>query len=590
MGNLFNMASTVEDIFSLLQEPYALPAVYSIAALSILYLLYLWVLPKPIPGIPYDESARRNLLGNLPEIREYVRKTGRLRPWITSHPARLNSALTQVWLGPFQKPALILADFQETQDMLLRRGKEFDRSKRSYDIFRGIIEYHHISMSSTDPRFKGNKELVRDLMTPGFLNEVSAPQIYAKTMTLIELWALKFRLAGGHPFEAKEDLSDAAIDMINAAAFGLDESMSTVKSQLDALTALSGQKFSASADGSVEFPRVPQKPEITAIRALGTHLGEQSHSTNPKFKHYYKLLFHPTFTNDIALKDKLIHDEIEKALVRLQGEEGETRSAMDHIIQREINSAAKGGRTPSFHSRRVYDELFGYFLGGHETSSTALYWIVKNLADYPETQEKLRSALRSAYAVAYKEGRQPSVTEITKNAVPYLDAVIEESLRINSPFPLTTRQAKVDTILLGRKIPKDTMVFLTWDGPDFKSPGIPVEEDMRSERSRQKYLIGHWDPTDVHLFKPERWLKVDEDGKEVYDSQSGPILAFGLGPRGCFGKRLAYLELRTVLALLVWNFQFNVPPGELGSRSVYDSFTTAPLNCYVALSKADKRL
>lgn len=211
--------------------------------------------------------------------------------------------------------------------------------------------------------------------------------------------------------------------------------------------------------------------------------------------------------------------------------------------------------------------------------------MVKNVADYPEVQTRLRSALRTAYSAAYAEGRQPNVVELWKTHVPYLDAVLEESLRYNGPIPITLREAAVDTELLGHKVPKGTIVFMPTDGPGYQSPPIPVAESTRSPSSREKMRCGAWDPSDMHLFKPERWLKTDEDGNVVYDAQSGPMLAFSLGPRGCFGRRLAYLETRIVLALLVWNFEFHKLSDELNSRDSYDTITNNPRQCYVSLSE-----
>jgi hypothetical protein len=145
---------------------------YVIAISAVIYLAYRWALPKPIPGIPYDENARKNLFGNLPEVISMLRATGRTRPYFTMHVLRHKSALTQIWLGPLQNPGLILADFREAQDILLRRTREFDRGEKSTAAFAGVVPNHHIAMPSLDPRFKGNRELVRDLMTPNFLHEV----------------------------------------------------------------------------------------------------------------------------------------------------------------------------------------------------------------------------------------------------------------------------------------------------------------------------------------------------------------------------------------------------------------------------------
>ncbi|KAI1344368.1 cytochrome P450 [Xylariaceae sp. FL0016] len=560
-------------------------AVILISLVSLVYLAYRWALPRPIPGIPYDESARASLFGSMPEIRAELARTGRIRTWIVNHPRRHKSALTQIWMGPLKKPTLILADFQETQDILLRRNREFDRSKRSLDIFAGPIGNHHIAMSSSDPRFKGNKELVRDLMTPNFLHDVSAPQIYAKTMALIDLWSWKAAVAQGRPFNARRDIFDVAIDIINAVTFGLGEDMSTVKRQLDSLVSMESLDVTTEPNGSVHFPELPELPDIAAIHALGDHIGDQFKSMYPVFHHRYKVMMNKVLAQNIATKDRLIHEEIDKAVARLQTGQAQTRSAMDHILQREMNAASKAGREPVFHSERIHDELFGYIVAGHDTSSTALSWMVKNIADHQDVQDRLRSAMRSAYPAAHAEKRQPTAIEIWKTSVPYLDAVLEESLRLDGPVPLTLRESVVDTELLGHKIPKGTSIFMISSGPDFLSPSIPVPDTARSDTSRAKYSYGRWNPEDMHLFRPERWLRTDERGDEVFDAHAGPMMAFGLGPRGCFGRRLAYLETRIVLALLVWNFQFGELSGEFSSHAAHDKITTNPEFCYVGLTK-----
>ncbi|RYP65762.1 hypothetical protein DL771_008127 [Monosporascus sp. 5C6A] len=535
-----------------------------ISSATLLYFVYRRALPKPLPGIPYDERARISLFGSFPEIREYVREHGRLRPWLAGHSARHNSALTQFWFGPFARPTLILSDFQETQDILLRRSREFDRAQRSCDFFEGPVGNHHIAMRTSDPRFKGNKELVKDLMTPAFLHEVSAPEIYAKATSLVDLWTLKAKLAAGRPFNADRDVFDAAVDIINAATFGLDDDLSTVKHQLDSLAEVGNAELPLSPDGSVKFAHPPDVPEIAAIHEVGVHIGEQIKTLFPKLSHRYKVLTKPSLSKAISMKDKFIHDEIEKALARLRSG-GRVRSAMDHILQREMNAAKKADRPPVFHSPRIHDELFGYIIAGHDTSAAALKWTIKWVADEQEVQNKLRAALRTAYGAALSEGRQPSVTELWKTPVPYLDAVIEESLRVNGPLPNTQRETIVDTVILGHNIPKGTEIIFVGNGPSCLSPGVSVPDSARSESSRAKYSHGHWNPEDIHLFRPERWLRVDENGREVFDPQAGPTMPFSFGPRGCFGRRLAYLEIRIVLALLVWNFEFQKLSEELTS-------------------------
>ncbi|ORY68347.1 cytochrome P450 [Pseudomassariella vexata] len=558
-----------------------------IVAGVLLYLAYQWALPKPIPGIPYNEEAAGRIMGDMPSIVAYMKEHGRLRPWFAKQPVRHGSPLIQFWMTPFSKPKLILSDYQEAQDILLRRSKEFDRSTRSIQVFLTIPD-HHIAMASTDRRFKGNKELVRDLMTPKFLYDVSAPQIYSKTTALVELWTLKAELANGRPFDARRDIFDAAIDIINAATFAFDDSLCTVKHQLDYLATTDSRQLPVNPDGSVDFPQLPELDDIAVVHALCDHIGNQFKSLKPKLSHKFKLLTDSSFRRNLARKDELITQEINKSLQRFESGDNTMFSAMDHMLQREREAAKKAGRKPDFHSRRIYDELFGYIVAGHDTSSSALKWIVKLISEHQDVQNKLRSILQAAYPAALAESRQPNETEITKTSIAYVDAVIEEALRYASPLPVVLRETTMDTILLGHHIPKGTDIFMPSSGPGILMPALPVNDNVRSETSRTKHWGGKWNEQDMHLFNPERWLKTDETGKIQYDSQAGPFLAFGLGPRSCFGKRLAYLEIRMVLVLLVWNFVFKPLEGELASSMAVDSLTSNPKYCYVALEKVQR--
>ncbi|EJT67975.1 hypothetical protein GGTG_14448 [Gaeumannomyces tritici R3-111a-1] len=60
-------------------------------------------------------------------------------------------------------------------------------------------------------------------------------------------------------------------------------------------------------------------------------------------------------------------------------------------------------------------------------------------------------------------------------------------------------------------------------------------------------------------------------------------MPFGLGTRGCFGRRLAYLEQRVSLTLLVWSFELSPCPPELSGYAAVDGLTHRPKQCYVRL-------
>ncbi|KIX09319.1 uncharacterized protein Z518_00398 [Rhinocladiella mackenziei CBS 650.93] len=567
--------------------------VAALAASILLYLIYRWALPRPIPGIPYNPSATRSIFGDIPGMLDYISKTGRIWPWITQQTTTLQSPIVQIFGRPFSKPWVIISDFRESQDILLRRHKEFDRSEVTRDTFSGLIPEMHIGMKSSDERFKAHRQLLKDLMTPAFLHEVSAPQVYASVEALVKLWDLKCQLAPGHPFPAARDIYNVTLDSIFAATFGLEVRNSGTTSQvhclLDYKTGGKQLDVPKSPDHPIDFPTAPRPAGFEAIIQLTESLEVAVKSPCPRIAHWFvrKLPFYRAAS---AQKEKVISESIEKGVRRFTSGDKVKRSAMDDILHRELTAAEKEGRKPVYHSRAIYDELMGFIVGGHDTTSATMSWTLKYLAGYPQAQSTLRSRLRTAYVSAAADHRNPTVEEITKISVPYLDATIEEMFRAACIFPGVARNATVDTTVLGHAIPKGTDVFLFQTGPGFFSAPFPIPDSQRSESSlNARYQVGSWTPEaeDMTAFRPERWLVKDENGNEAFDAMAGPHLAFGLGPRACFGRRLAYLQMRIIVVMIVWNFELKPTPEAWSSWEAVDKLTTQPRQCFVKLERLE---
>lgn len=185
------------------------------------------------------------------------------------------------------------------------------------------------------------------------------------------------------------------------------------------------------------------------------------------------------------------------------------------------------------------------------------------------------------------------MSEILNTPAPYLDAVIEEVLRVSGPVGAIVRAPTVDTTIMGRVIPKGTAVFLPLAGAGVTQPSI-CDPALRSEEGEEKTTTtpssytkrDNWDGMEPEKFVPERWLGQDEDGNVVYDAQAGPMLAFSLGIRGCVGRRLAYLTLRMLFTLLLWNFELQPVPAELDSWKPITTLTRKPVQCFVRLAEA----
>jgi len=162
-----------------------------------IYVAYRLALPRPIPGIPYNKEAAKHIFGDVPSIIRAVSETNEIWTWFAAQAVKHNSPIIQIFGKPFAKPWVFLTDFREAQDIMMRRTMEFDRSHFVGDLFVGVIPNHHIDKLSSDPKFKANRMLVKDLMTPAFLNDVRENGIiHGKKLTLTGLCAGNIYYAG----------------------------------------------------------------------------------------------------------------------------------------------------------------------------------------------------------------------------------------------------------------------------------------------------------------------------------------------------------------------------------------------------------
>ena len=84
-----------------------------------------------------------------------------------------------------------------------------------------------------------------------------------------------------------------------------------------------------------------------------------------------------------------------------------------------------------------------FLVAGHETTSSGTAWCLFALAQAPEVQVKLREELWSV------QTENPTMDEL--NALPYLEAVVRETMRVHAPVSGTIRvSAKDDVVPLER--------------------------------------------------------------------------------------------------------------------------------------------
>jgi cytochrome P450 len=233
----------------------------------------------------------------------------------------------------------------------------------------------------------------------------------------------------------------------------------------------------------------------------------------------------------------------------------------------------------------MLDELWLLLLAGHDSTASTLAWFAKFMGLNLVAQAELRKAVQEAFSLS--SNKFPTSGEILEADIPMLDATIEETLRCAATASITTRRALVDTEVLGYRIPKGSNVLLNLR---IDRKPFDVDEKRRSVTSQaaqaKRWRGGFDGPSgqDLELFEPRRWLALDPaTKKEVFDAYALPSLTFGGGFRGCFGKRLAMLELRIIISTLMLNFEFLPLPEQMSSMEAEEEVFRKPKTAFVKL-------
>lgn len=179
-----------------------------------------------------------------------------------------------------------------------------------------------------------------------------------------------------------------------------------------------------------------------------------------------------------------------------------------------------------------------FFSVGFETSSQLLTYASYCLALNPEAQDKAYQEIREMLdnPDEGEEDEEEWNNGMTRrqcerlSKLPYLNAVVDEALRLYNPVLRMERRANRDFVLgnTGITIPKGMIV------------GIPVWALHHSE----KYF------PQPEKFLPERFLPENKD--QIVPST---YLPFGEGPRNCIGSQFALLECRVALAKILVEFR-----------------------------------
>lgn len=444
--------------------------------------LYRWIYTEPTPDQILSWLSRTTSSDLQHGLIKYPGIGGASRILLLS-PAALREVLVTKAYSDFHKPPLNKQRLAMFGDGLLVSDGEAHRSQKK----------------KMSPAFapRGIRALV--------------PMFWTKATELVRLLSQHINGSGGQgELEIAPWTSRASLDVIGVAAWGKDFG-ALANPQTDVV-----RRYHRMFRGT---PRSNQQAKLIYAAGLLVPLST------------LKKVFPCEFFENLADGTRAIRQAAAAVIAEKKGREDDVKED-DDILSRAMS-------TDAFDDAGLAGQMLNVLAAGHETSSLATTWACYLLAQHSNVQMRLREEVRELLPSPSTSGE---VTAEMLESLPYLRAVVRETLRLIPPAPVTRREARVDTTVAGHVIPAGTGI-------------IALHKHFNT-------LPEVWGPN-AGSFEPQRWL--DEEAH----CADKLFLTFNIGPRSCIGEGFARLEVSALLAALVGRFEIGLKMPESEPEVIY---------------------
>ncbi|CAN6275451.1 unnamed protein product [Urochloa humidicola] len=209
---------------------------------------------------------------------------------------------------------------------------------------------------------------------------------------------------------------------------------------------------------------------------------------------------------------------------RLSDDSGEMRhnDLLDVLLSRLAASKLTRQQITTF--------LTDMFIAASDTSTNTVQWAMAQLLRHPEKMKKAAEELDAQL------GAKDFVMESDLNKLPYLHAVVKETLRLHPAVPIIPREVVADDVSLGGfNVPKGTGVVVNLWAIGRDESVWPCPEE----------------------FIPERFLP----GKEMGNDKDFVYRPFGAGRRVCPGMEYTARSVPLLLASILHKIQWELLDG-----------------------------
>lgn len=205
--------------------------------------------------------------------------------------------------------------------------------------------------------------------------------------------------------------------------------------------------------------------------------------------------------------------------------DGGSADIMTHLLRTARDEGS------AYTNAAAFDEVMTLIFAGYQSSAITVSWALYRLAQAPEVASRLREEIEGAFP-------QRPIDPSQLDSLPYLAAVINETLRLHGVGIGVYRRVLRGQTIDGYALPAGTQVF-AYTLPQHLDPA-------------------KWEYPEE--FRPEQFL-----GKRLRPHEFAP---FGAGYRRCIGASFAMYSLKTTIAQIVRRADFVVPQGTSVKRGM----------------------
>jgi len=408
-------------------------------------------------------------------------------------------------IGPRQ--LVVLANPETIANVLRDRPEGFNRTSRLSSIaremgFEGVF-------SANGESWRRQRPMVMASFDPGHI-KTYFPALVKVTGRFARRW--QRAAAAGESIDLQGDLMRYTVDVTAGLAFGAD--INTLESDEEVIQAHLDKIFpSLFSRLMAPFP-------------------------------YWRWFRNRTLDKHLQALHQAVGEFIAQARARIEANPT-LLARPTNLIEAMI--AARDTEGSGLDDSHVAGNVLTMLLAGEDTTANTLAWMIYLLSRHPEALARARDEVSSIDLEKYEQ----------VSALPFIDACINETMRLKPVAPIIMLEATRDTVVAGIEVPKGTLVMCL----------------MRAGPTDERRF------PDAQAFDPARWLS----GSPA-SSAKRVAMPFGAGPRLCPGRYLAMLEMKMVMAMLLGGFDIDsVTTPDGGEAREHLAFTMAPVGLQLRL-------